>query len=468
MFAFPLLVSVLFVAGYVAYKLRNSTVTVTETVTKTVSDPTKVHQNHIDHIMHLFNTHDYDKVINFITYVVSHAVAAKQQDENEKVSPKKLVEHAVDFYLANRKFRKFNEFIVTEAGKKLSLVNLIAKNCLTKNPLNEVQIEEIELKDFQANNVLANALHSYSSMNLDFHAIMRRQSRSKKIKLEIKIKNFLSQFSVDNRQLTKDDLDGHFDHTEIKKAWSFIFDNKENLEKQYNITITKRKVDHSRSLGFREKMMQEFNSQHNSGKPLNKISQTIIEIGTKKVVFICTTGIGEDGKMTNAFMAITPSQMNHLKDTDVIVYASEAHEKKVVMFYGEFMQLVARDGIKADERNRSRYCLYFSRKGNFKIQQCDYKGAFFNRNLDLANPVLQPDLFELDVPNSIEDDVREIVGKLPESFELSDVYQFADQLQEKYPNNKNIKAKMRQKLQVLEKDQVIEFLGKGKYKKISK
>lgn len=50
-------------------------------------------------------------------------------------------------------------------------------------------------------------------------------------------------------------------------------------------------------------------------------------------------------------------------------------------------------------------------------------------------------------------------------FSLQDFYRFADQLQEKHSNNNNIKAKIRQQLQILRDKGFIEFLGRGYYRK---
>ncbi len=50
-------------------------------------------------------------------------------------------------------------------------------------------------------------------------------------------------------------------------------------------------------------------------------------------------------------------------------------------------------------------------------------------------------------------------------FSLQDFYRFADQLQEKHSNNNNIKAKIRQQLQILRDKGFIEFLGRGHYRK---
>jgi type II restriction enzyme len=53
-----------------------------------------------------------------------------------------------------------------------------------------------------------------------------------------------------------------------------------------------------------------------------------------------------------------------------------------------------------------------------------------------------------------------------ETFELEDVYKFESKLKQKYPNNNFIKDKIRQQLQLLRDKGFIEFIGRGKYKKI--
>lgn len=53
-----------------------------------------------------------------------------------------------------------------------------------------------------------------------------------------------------------------------------------------------------------------------------------------------------------------------------------------------------------------------------------------------------------------------------ENFILEDVYQFEGILKEKYPNNRFIKDKIRQQLQILRDKGIIEFNGRGHYKKI--
>lgn len=52
------------------------------------------------------------------------------------------------------------------------------------------------------------------------------------------------------------------------------------------------------------------------------------------------------------------------------------------------------------------------------------------------------------------------------SFTLEEMYGFEAELQNKHPQNNNIKPKIRQQLQVLRDKGVVEFLGNGNYKKI--
>ncbi len=53
-----------------------------------------------------------------------------------------------------------------------------------------------------------------------------------------------------------------------------------------------------------------------------------------------------------------------------------------------------------------------------------------------------------------------------ENFSLDDVYKFEKDLKLKHPKNNFIKDKIRQKLQVLRDKGIIEFTGRGNYKKI--
>lgn len=64
-------------------------------------------------------------------------------------------------------------------------------------------------------------------------------------------------------------------------------------------------------------------------------------------------------------------------------------------------------------------------------------------------------------------DVMHCVDAIPKgSFTLDEVYQFESDLRLKYPDNHFIKDKIRQQLQILRDKGLIEFLGRGNYKKI--
>lgn len=51
-----------------------------------------------------------------------------------------------------------------------------------------------------------------------------------------------------------------------------------------------------------------------------------------------------------------------------------------------------------------------------------------------------------------------------DTFTLQDVYQYEDHLSDLYPNNDHIQAKIRQQLQVLRDQHLIDFLGNGEYR----
>ncbi len=64
-------------------------------------------------------------------------------------------------------------------------------------------------------------------------------------------------------------------------------------------------------------------------------------------------------------------------------------------------------------------------------------------------------------------DVMNCIDKInEETFKLNDIYKFEPQLKLKYPNNNFIKDKIRQQLQLLRDKGIIEFFGKGSYKKV--
>lgn len=54
-----------------------------------------------------------------------------------------------------------------------------------------------------------------------------------------------------------------------------------------------------------------------------------------------------------------------------------------------------------------------------------------------------------------------------DTFTLDEVYKFEQQLKLKYPNNNFIKDKIRQQLQILRDNGIIEFVGRGIYQKVN-
>lgn len=53
-----------------------------------------------------------------------------------------------------------------------------------------------------------------------------------------------------------------------------------------------------------------------------------------------------------------------------------------------------------------------------------------------------------------------------DTFNLKDIYDFEEILKIKYPNNNFIKDKIRQQLQILRDKGLIEFVARGRYKKV--
>ncbi len=64
-------------------------------------------------------------------------------------------------------------------------------------------------------------------------------------------------------------------------------------------------------------------------------------------------------------------------------------------------------------------------------------------------------------------DIMRCVDRINKNeFQLSDIYVFEDYLHILHPNNNNIKAKIRQQLQILRDNNYIKFLGNGNYRKV--
>ena len=65
-------------------------------------------------------------------------------------------------------------------------------------------------------------------------------------------------------------------------------------------------------------------------------------------------------------------------------------------------------------------------------------------------------------------DVLNCVNRIPiQQFSLQNVYNFEAELQLKHPENHNVKAKIRQQLQILRDNGLIQFLGNGQYLKLN-
>ncbi len=63
-------------------------------------------------------------------------------------------------------------------------------------------------------------------------------------------------------------------------------------------------------------------------------------------------------------------------------------------------------------------------------------------------------------------DTLRLVERLGSSFTLDEMYRFAPELQRKYPDNHNIRAKIRQMLQILRDKGIIAFGARGKYRRL--
>lgn len=63
-------------------------------------------------------------------------------------------------------------------------------------------------------------------------------------------------------------------------------------------------------------------------------------------------------------------------------------------------------------------------------------------------------------------DTLHLVERLDETFTLNQMYSFVEELKQKYPDNNHIHDKIRQQLQFLRDKGIIEFKGKGVYRKI--
>lgn len=101
--------------------------------------------------------------------------------------------------------------------------------------------------------------------------------------------------------------------------------------------------------------------------------------------------------------------------------------------------------------------IYIVRSG--KIESRERVIAAYARSKSLITDNIDKRVWLMDVLRCIE--------KIEsEEFSLGRVYEFADELQAKHPNNKFIKAKIRQQLQILRDRDFIVFSSRGKYRKL--
>ena len=63
-------------------------------------------------------------------------------------------------------------------------------------------------------------------------------------------------------------------------------------------------------------------------------------------------------------------------------------------------------------------------------------------------------------------DILNIVERLGDTFTLNQMYAFAEKLREKHPRNNHVHDKIRQQLQILRDKGIVEFTGRGIYKKL--
>ena len=64
-------------------------------------------------------------------------------------------------------------------------------------------------------------------------------------------------------------------------------------------------------------------------------------------------------------------------------------------------------------------------------------------------------------------DVLKCVERIPnDTFLLDDVYNFANELQQKHPENNFVRDKIRQQLQYLRDKGFVQFVDRGKYRKV--
>ncbi len=89
---------------------------------------------------------------------------------------------------------------------------------------------------------------------------------------------------------------------------------------------------------------------------------------------------------------------------------------------------------------------------------------------EVRNNVIKVDFFrkvkDLNTRGWISDILSLISYIKSDVFRLEDIYKYADFLKNLHPQNNNIQAKIRQQLQILRDHKIIDFIGRGVYKKL--
>lgn len=96
---------------------------------------------------------------------------------------------------------------------------------------------------------------------------------------------------------------------------------------------------------------------------------------------------------------------------------------------------------------------------NSEIIDREMVNRSFNKTLFLRQTSNDAKGWILDIMKCIDEIKTDV-------FKLDEVYKFEQKLKSKYPNNNYIKDKIRQQLQLLRDKGMIEFVGRGKYKKV--
>jgi len=97
---------------------------------------------------------------------------------------------------------------------------------------------------------------------------------------------------------------------------------------------------------------------------------------------------------------------------------------------------------------------------NTQIINQDFVQEKFNKTLFLRTKSKDAKGWVLDIMQCVD-----LIKK--DTFTLDEIYSFEQKLKLKYPNNNFIKDKIRQQLQVLRDKGIIEFIGRGNYKKVN-